>query len=241
MARYYFGSQNPVGRRVTISGHQGATEIIGVVRDFVGNTPRAVDRQVFHMFSSYHYPKALPDLVVMCVIVRTVGELQAMTDAVRRALRDVDPSLAILKIDTVDGQLADVLAQDRFVAGVAGGCGVMAALLACLGLYGLMAYITSRRRTEIGIRMALGATRADVATRVLAEGIALVSAGIAIGLPTTLAVRRVVASQLFRVDFWDPFTIGAAIALMLVVAVAATFLPARRAAGVDPMIALRCE
>jgi predicted permease len=244
MARHYFGSENPVGRRVTLDGETFTTEIIGVARDFEGGSPRAVDRQQFRTYFSYRDREALrnlENLAIMCVVVRTDVEPRAMAGLVRQALRDVDPALPLLKIDTVDEQLVDVLAQDRLVAGLAGVCGVMAALLACLGLYGLMAHITARRRGEIGVRMALGATPAGAAARVVAEGVTLVVAGIAVGLPATMAARRVLASQLFGVDIWDPYTTGAAISLMLVVAATATAVPARRAAGVDPMVALRCE
>lgn len=241
MARHYFGSENPVGHRVTFSGDKFTTEIIGVARDFERGTPRAVDRQQFLTYFSYRDREALPRLQIMCVVVRTTAEPRTMAALVRQTLRDIDPALPILKMDTVDEQLADVLAQDRLLAGLAAVCGVMAALLACLGLYGLMSQVTARRRGEIGIRMAFGATRAGVASQELAEGVTLVVAGIAVVVPATLAAGRVLASQLFGVDIWDPYTMGATLSLMLVVATTATLWPALRAAGVDPMVALRCE
>jgi ABC-type antimicrobial peptide transport system permease subunit len=134
-----------------------------------------------------------------------------------------------------------VLAQERLTATLSGVFGALAILLACLGLYGLMAYTVVRRTNEIGIRLALGATRADVLGMILHESLVLVAIGIAIGLPATNVATRLISARLFGVTPTDPLTIAAAAALMLAVAAVAGFLPARRASRVDPMRALRNE
>jgi ABC-type antimicrobial peptide transport system permease subunit len=158
---------------------------------------------------------------------------------VREALRAVDPSLAVLKIDTVEEQLDDVLARERLSAGLAGFFGGVAALLACLGLYGLIAQITVRRTAEIGIRIALGATRARVLGMVLRDGVYMTVAGLAIGVPAAVAATPLLSAQLFGVSARDPITIAAAAFVLLTIAIAAAVIPARRASRVDPMVALR--
>jgi len=177
--------------------------------------------------------------VILCAVVRTHGDPLRLAAPIREALRAVDPSLAVLHIDTVDQQLDDVLARERLSAGTAAFFGGVAALLACLGLYGLVSHMTARRTTEIGVRIALGATSGRVLAMVLREGVYMVAAGLVIGVPATLAVTRVLAPQLFQVSPRDPLTIGLASLVLVTIAVAAAALPARRASRVDPMVALR--
>jgi len=133
------------------------------------------------------------------------------------------------------------LVEERLIAVLSGFFGVLAVLLACLGLYGVMAYTAARRTSEIGIRMALGATRGGVLAMVLKESLLLVAIGITIGVPATLALTRLVSSLLFGIQASDPLTIAGGAVLMIAVAALAGFLPAQRAARVDPMIALRYE
>lgn len=141
----------------------------------------------------------------------------------------------------MEEQLDETLVQERIIAALSAVFGALAVLLACLGLYGVMAYNTARRTNEIGIRMALGATRAEVLGMVLKESLLLVSAGIAIGVPLAVAGGRLVSSMLFGVRAGDPLTIAGATCLMLAVATVAGLLPAHRASKVDPMVALRYE
>jgi len=145
--------------------------------------------------------------------------------------------LQIPRIDTIEEQVDATLVEERLIAVLSGFFGVLAVLLASLGLYGVMAYRAARRTNEIGIRMALGATRGQVQGMVLRESLLLVIAGIAIGVPATLAAARLVSSLLFGVKAADPLTIAGGALLMIAVAALAGFLPARRAARVDPMIA----
>jgi ABC-type antimicrobial peptide transport system permease subunit len=178
-------------------------------------------------------------LVVMCVSVRTHGDPRALAGPVRDAMRRADPTLAVLGLNTVDDQIDDVLAQDRLIAALSGFFGGVAGLLACLGLYGLVAQMVARRTAEIAVRMALGATASGVMLRVMRDGALLAVIGIVVGIPATAAVTPLVAAYLFGVGRFDPATIAVASSLILAVALVATFLPARRAAHVDPAVALR--
>src|SRR5262249_51219473 len=136
---------------------------------------------------------------------------------------------------------SDTLAEDRMLAALSGVFGVIAVLIACIGLYGVVSYTTSRRTNEIGVRLALGATRGSVIRMVLSESLALVSAGVVLGVPMSLAVARLVSSRLFGVGPADPLTIGAAVMLILAIGALACLVPARRSSKIDPIVVLRCE
>jgi ABC-type antimicrobial peptide transport system permease subunit len=177
----------------------------------------------------------------MCIELRAAGPPAGIAARVRQELRALDPNLPVLRIDTLEEQLDDVLAQERLIAALAAGFGAVATLLACLGLYGVMSYMVVRRTNEIGIRMALGARRGDVLSMILKETLALVLAGTVIGIPVALMATRLIANRLFGVNAGDSVTIGCVVLLMSAVAALAGFLPAQRAARVDPLMALRHE
>lgn len=247
MARFYFGDENPVGARVGFAGDKGTPfEIVGVAKDFVRGTPRAVAQPEFVTYFPYRDREAInrgaqSRLRVMMSVIRAAGDPRELTTLVRRELRAIDPNLPVIRINTIDEQLGDVLVQERLVATLAGFCGAVAILLATLGLYGVIAYAVARRANEIGVRLALGASRAGVIGMIVREGALLVAAGIAIGLPVTLAATRLVSNRLFGVGAASPSTIVAATLLLMTVGLFAAFLPARRASRVDPMTALRCD
>jgi ABC-type antimicrobial peptide transport system permease subunit len=177
----------------------------------------------------------------MGLVVRTAANTAPLAARVRETLRDVDPRLPVLKIDTLAEQLDDVLFQDRLVASLATFFGAVAVLLACLGLYGVLSYAVARRTNEIGVRLALGASPGRVSRMVLRESLLLVLLGTAVGLPAALLAARLVASRLFGVGPADPTTAAGAALLLGAVGALAGLLPARRAARVDPMLALRHE
>jgi ABC-type antimicrobial peptide transport system permease subunit len=164
-----------------------------------------------------------------------------MAATLRRELRNVDPNLPVLKIDTVDEQLNDVLVQERLVASLSAFFGALAVLLACVGLNGVISFTVARRTSEMGIRLALGATRGQVLWAVLKESLVLVAAGLVTGVPAALALTRLVASRLFGVGPTDVATIAGAVAVIVALSAVAGLLPAQRAACVDPMLALRCD
>jgi len=241
MARYYFGDQNPVGRRVGYPSDTGTPRVIvGVVKDSANDSPRE-NPQGMSYFPYRDRSATDPRIGGMCVAVRTSGEPLAVAASVRRELQDLDTSLPVLKVDTVDQQLDDVLSQERLIAELSGFFGAFAALIGCLGLYGLISFSVARRTSEVGIRLALGATRSCVLGMVVKEGMLLVLAGLVIGVPAALAVTRLISSRLYGVSPTDPLTIVAATSLMIAVALLASLIPARRASRVDPMVALRYE
>jgi ABC-type antimicrobial peptide transport system permease subunit len=164
-----------------------------------------------------------------------------MTAAVRREFDALDKGFPVFDIKTLELRIEDKLAPERIVADFAAVFGVLALLLAAVGLYGVLAYSISRRTREIGIRMALGATRADVLRMAFKESAWLVSAGIAIGAPIALAITRLISSTLFDIGAVDSGATLVAASLLFGVAAVASFIPARRASLVDPMAALRHE
>jgi predicted permease len=239
MARVYFERENPVGRHVRFGSPAAPlVEIVGVVRDYEGGTPRGIGQPRLQTFFPYRASDG-GQLVVMCVAIRTQGDPTPVMARVRDMLNSVDPSLSVLKINTVAQQLDDLLAQDRLLATLVGLFAGVAGGLACLGLYGLVAHMTARRTTEIGVRMALGATASSVSSMVLRDGAKLALCGLLVGVPAALLAGRLMASQLFHVGPYDPLTMGFASAVMLAVTVVAAWLPARRAARVNPIVALR--
>jgi len=240
MARYYFGADDPVGQRLAFGSDSiPGTEIIGVVRDIVDGTPRQTGPMPMRTYYSYRDRESARRIAVMMVAVRTSGDPRVVAGPVREALRSAAPTLPVLDIQTVTDRLADVLAQDRLIAWLATFFALLAGLLACLGLYGLIAYSTTQRTPEIGLRVALGATRRGILVMILREAFAVTLAGIAIGLPLALLAARSLADRLFGVGATDLPTIGIAVSSLLAIAGVAGFIPAHRAAAVDPMIALR--
>ncbi|NOT59602.1 MAG: ABC transporter permease [Acidobacteria bacterium] len=238
MARFFFGNENPIGKRFNAMGGTGfPLEIVGVAKDAKLGTPR--DSRGAWYFPYRQNARFLR--LNWCIALRTSGEPTTLTASVNQALRELDPSLPVLRFTTLEEQLNRVLAQERLLAALAGFFGVLAALLACLGLYGVIAYTVARRTHEIGLRLALGATPMNVLWRVLRESLWLALGGIALGIPAALAATRLISARLYGVSPNDPLTLVAAMLLMLGVAVASALVPARRAANVDPMVALRHE
>jgi len=192
-------------------------------------------------YFSYQDREAARRIAIMMIAVRTAGDPRAISGRVRQEIQAAAPLLPVLKVDTVDERLGDVLAQDRLIASLAAFFAMLATLLACLGLYGVIAYTTARRTSEIGVRVALGATRPTILGMVLGESAVLTLAGIAIGVPAALLATRLIADRLFGVTPTDVPTIAvAAIGLLFITGIAG-FVPARRAAAVDPMVALRTD
>jgi predicted permease len=242
MARHYFGNDNPIGRHIQfINDPAQGTEIIGVVKDFAAGTPRDFQRKLGLTYFSYRDRESRRNIGLMYLAVRAAGPPLAIAARVREELRAIDPQMPILRISTIDQQLEEVLVKDRMLAGLALALGVLVVALACLGLYGVIAYTVAHRTSEIGTRLALGATRGAVLGMVLREGIAMVLAGIAIGIPAAFAAARLIAARLYGIGAHDPLTLAGAALLLLVVAALAGFVPARRASRIDPMVALRYE
>jgi putative ABC transport system permease protein len=247
MARFYFGTEGAaIGRMVRFPGPtKQAHRIIGVINDYVRTSPRN-SQNYFSNYFPYRHPEAInrgenSRLRVMLVAIRTEGAPLAVADAVRAEIRAIDPLLPILRINTVEQQLDDLLGQDRLVAALSTALSAVAMCLASLGLFGLLSYRVSRRTNEIGVRLAFGATRGSVLRLVLAESGRLVTAGLVIGAGAAILLARFVSSRLYGISATDPLTIGGAMALLTIVACIAALIPARQAATVDPATALRCD
>jgi predicted permease len=238
MARKYFGDANPIGRRFVFGSrpeNANQIEIVGVVRD-VKYTDLRQD-----IPPTVYTPYLQDTPGQMNFEVRTAGDAAAMAAAIRDAVREVDSNLPLFDVKTQTQQAAESLMQERLFATLSSFFGVLAMLLACVGLYGVMSYGVTRRTNEIGIRMALGATSPRVLSMVMRETMLVVGIGVVIGLGTAVAVTRLIATMLYGLAPNDPVTITVAVVLMVTVAALAGYIPARRASRVDPMIALRYE
>jgi ABC-type antimicrobial peptide transport system permease subunit len=248
MAEFYFGSEaSAVGRMVQVPGpFKQPHQVVGVVRDFVRTTPRH-ESNSFSNFFPYRHPEAmnrgqqLSRLRVMLIAIKTAGDPLALAEPVRAQIQAIDPLLPILRINTTEQQLDDVLGQDRLVASLSTALSAMAVFLASLGLFGLLSYRVARRTNEIGVRLAFGATRGAVLRMVLGESGRLIAMGLVVGVIATVMLARFVSSRLFGVSATDPWTIAGAMLLLTIIACLAALIPARQAATVDPSVALRCD
>jgi len=237
MARYFFGTSSPLGRHIGWGRDSGTPiEIVGVARD----SKMATLRQEPKRFVYVPYAQET-ELGEMTFYVRARGEATSLTASVREVARQVDPNLPLFNIKAMTTVVDESLFVERMVAALSVAFGGLATLLAAIGLYGVMSYSVARRTREIGIRMALGAERASVLWLVLSEVTLMVSLGVAIGVPLTLVLGRLVQSQLFELSSHDPTALFASATVLATVALLAGYLPARRATRVDPMVALRYE
>jgi len=237
MARRFFGNESPIGRRFDGPAYGGEIQIIGVVKDVKYASPRNAGREMFYI----PFTQANTGRAQMTLVVRTAGDPMTIVAAVRRETQAMDPQAPRFEVETLATQIAASLGKERLLAALSSGFGLLALLLSCFGLYGVLSYAVARRTREIGIRIALGADRRDVIRLVLRDALRLVLLGVALGIPAALAASRLVYSQLFGISAADPGAIGLATLILLAVAAAASYLPARRAARVDPLVALRVE
>jgi predicted permease len=235
MAHDLFGDDNPLGKHFVF--RRTEVEIVGVVSDSKFNTVRDRNRRMFYI----PYRQDSAHLFGLCVLVRTALQPSALAARIREEIRSFDRSLPIAKIDSVEDQIDQSLLQERLIATLSSLFGVLAVALACIGLYGVMSYTTARRTGEIGVRIALGATRADIAEVVLRDALMLVFAGLATGVPGTVAAARFLSAHLFGVSPADPITMSVAAPVMIVVALLAGLVPAARACAIRPAAALRHE
>jgi len=240
-AKKYLPGVSALGHTVAFSNDKKATEetftIVGVVADSKYTEVREAERPMAY------FPFAQLSQVdtAMAVELRTQGNPAALLPVVQRAMKEIAPELALLQPRTQDEEFANSLSQDRLFARLAMFFGLLAVLMIATGLYGLLAYKVTRKTREIGVRMALGAQQHHVLWMVLRESLMLYLAGVAVGLPAAFAVGRLLKATLFGLQPEDPVTFVAALAGIALVALAATFVPARRASSVEPMAALRFE
>jgi predicted permease len=233
-ARRYFPGQNPVGQYLsaTVTRPPSDLEVVGVVKDTItDDLRRAASATVYVPYFQKPHPFTTLE-------IRVVGPLSEASAAIRKELQPRLPS-AVLEVRALTDQLGGTLVQERMMATLAGAFGVLALVLACVGLYGLQAYSVARRTKELGIRMALGAQRRRVVAMVVKGALRLVLVGVVLGLPAAWAASRWVKSMLFGLTPADPATIAGAALVLAIAALLAAYLPARRASRADPMTALR--
>jgi len=236
--RRYFPVGRVLGERVSANSIGKDAEIVGVVEDAVSYTLREPAAPAVYIPYLQH-PKRMGYTTFE---VYAEGSLSHVASLMRDEVRTLLPELTRqVQVETLTEQVRRSLAQERLLATLAGAFGVLASLLAGIGLYGLLGYMVTRRSSEIGIRVALGARRFDVLWMVLRDAIALVVVGVFIGVPCAFAATRLIRGFLFGLGPDDPLTIASAVAMLLATALLAALLPARRAAKVDPIVALRCE
>ena len=237
-ARQFFGDGNPIGRRVGLGfPAKVMMEIVGVTKDAKYVTLREQSRPMLYVpFTQYG-----PMVTLRQLEVRTAGDPAPLAATLARELTAVDPRVAIVASVGLRDQVDASLAVERLIARLSAAFGLLALALAAVGLYGVIAYVTSQRTGEIGIRMALGGDRRHVRWLVGRDTTRLVLIGVAIGLPIALAGARLLASQLYEVGPADPIALLLGVATLSLVALVAGYVPARRAARVNPLVALRSE
>jgi predicted permease len=238
-AKKYFPGRNPIGLHLGFGTDPGTPtdmEVIGVVKDFKYTSLRdEIPEQAFVPYLGGRY------LGEMTVYLRTAADPNQLMSAVRSKAHDMDSNLPIFNMRTTEVQINNSLSTDRMIASLSAVFGFLATLLAVIGLYGVMAYTVAQRTREVGIRIALGAARGNVIWLVMREVLLLVAIGVVAGITASLALTRVVQSQLFGLTPHDPLTLGLATAALAIVACAAGYVPALRASRLDPMAALRYE
>jgi len=237
-AKRYLPDTDAIGHRVAIGDGPQSPQytIVGVVRDFKYSGSREKPRPM--SFIPY---RQLDDISPMQVLVRTQGDPMALLPTIGRVVADLDPNIPLQKPMTLAAQFDESAGQVRLFARLAFAFGFLATFLVAVGLYGTLSYRVSRRSIEIGVRMALGAQRDQILWMVLRESLLLTATGIAIGFPLSLLLGHLLQSTLYGLGAHDPLTLAAAAFGVLAVALLATFVPARTAASVNPMQALRSE
>ena len=250
-AKKFFKGQNPIGQHFGPGKikYSGKYEIVGVAKDIRYMTygykepvrpmywlPEAQsakwdDPQYTGGDSSSHY--------LNNIVIWAPGNPPGLEQRVRKALADVDPNLILYSVDSYDTVLSGDFQQEKMIATLTSLFGVLGLILAAVGLYGVLAYMVEQRTNEIGLRMALGANRAKVVRLVLARALLQIGIGLAIGIPAAIGAGTLMTTQLFGVQPWDPVMLALSVAILGVAALLASTIPARRAAGVDPMVALR--
>jgi predicted permease len=246
-AHKFFPNQNPIGKRIHLTYNSGKiAQIVGVVAHVKQWSLDADDTQALR--AQYYLPcmQVSDEFLAMLragssMLVRYEGSEAATFEAIRRVNKQMSNEQVIFGDQTMESILSDSMASRRFAMILLSGFAALALVLACVGIYGVMAYIVSQRTLEVGIRMALGAARRDVLLLVVGRGARLCLLGVAIGLASAIALTHLMGNLLFNISPTDPATLAGVGALLTVVALAACLIPARRAASVDPMRALRTE
>jgi predicted permease len=250
--KFFKKGENPIGTHFGLdkSQYSGTFEIVGVVREANYTDPSGHWRRpLFFVPLAQHVHYNIPMMqmiddrthLIESVVLQLRGSMEGLEPQVRRIFAEVDPNLTILSVRTMQEQVANRLDQQRTVAQMTGLFGILALILAAVGLYGVTAYTVERRTSEIGVRMALGANRGNVIRLVLRGAFLQVLIGLLIGIPASIACSRLIAAQLYQVHGWDPLVLVVCVLALGICAFLASIIPAQRAASIDPVKALRTE
>jgi predicted permease len=248
----FFPNEDPIGRHFGIFDQKYASdfEIVGIVADAKYNSPREPYRSMYfrpmtqfnrnvtgRQFSMAESRSVFPNSIT----VQYAGDAASLESMARRTLANINPDLTMVSFKSLDYQVADNFNGERLISRLTGLFGLLALVLASVGLYGITAYSVARRTNEIGVRMALGANRSHVVVMVMRRALVLVAIGLAIGIPVALLGGRLMRTQLYGVRTYDPMTLAGAVLVLSAAAALAGFIPAKRAASIEPMNALRTE
>ena len=249
--RRFFGKEDPMGKHFGMENSKNANtfEVVGVVGDAKYTEPEKPTRPMFFLPITQQVSYAEQEMqigesrshLLHGLILETNAAPGALEPQIRKVISGVDPDLTVVRVETLGHGVAANFDQQRAVAQLTGLFGVVALLLAAIGLYGVTAYTVARRTSEIGVRMALGADRSHVVRLVLRGAFTQVALGLLIGIPAAIGTGRLIASQLYQVEGWSPVALGTAILSLSLCALLAAIIPARRAASIDPLRALRIE
>jgi len=261
VAKKFFPHGDAIGRKVTIGidSVAGPWVIVGIARDTKSQNPRETDPIRMTYIPLAQIEPYMPveknaagaptaanreenqDRYANMILLRTTGDPAKLTADLRSAVASIDPNLPLLKITTIREQVSSLIANDELISTLTSIFSMLALVLAAIGLYGVMSYNVVQRTPEIGVRLALGAQAQSVRWMILRESLVLLGIGVTIGLPLTITAARGIQSQLFGLSATDPLTFSVAIGVVLGMTLIATWIPARRASRVDPLIALRYE
>jgi len=248
----FFPNVNPIGQHfgIDLPQYGGSWEIVGVFADFKLNNPREEVRPVYlrplaQQFTAYKEPMMIStetqSMFMNAMVLNFISPQPNVDALVRHTFAGIDPNLTVMDLRSLDAQVAGNFNQERLVAQLTSLFGILALILASVGLYGVMSYFVARRTSEIGIRMALGATRSSVITMVLRGALWQILMGLALGIPAALYAGHLMASMLYGVGGYDPFALAGATLVLALCATVAGYIPARRAASIEPMQALHTE
>jgi putative ABC transport system permease protein len=236
MARRFFSNEDPIGKGIGFGCKDGlCRKIVGVVGDVMQEGPTG------ELTAEVYLPYSQFGMTSMTLVVHTGSDPLSLVGAIRSQVTAVDKDQPIAAVKTLEQHLTDAVGQSRLMMSLLGSFGGIALILAAVGVYGMMSYAVAGRTREIGIRMALGAQRRDVVRMVVGQATLLTLIGTAVGLAAAVALTRVMSTLLFHISPTDPITFVAMPVLLAGAALGASFVPARRATKVDPIVALRCE
>ena len=265
LARKYFPKGDAIGRQLTIGidSVKGPWQIVGIARDTKSGDPRSTDPVRMTYIPLSQIDTFLPvdaaiasangkatqsapreeneDCYAHTILIRTTSDPAKTIADLRAAVAQVDPNLPLLQVTTIHDQVSNLISHDELISTLTSLFSLLALLLAAIGLYGVMSYNVARRTNEIGIRLALGAQSANVLRMIMRESLVLLASGSALGLPLAVMATRIIREQLFAIEAFDPISFAVALLVVSLMTVIAGWLPARRAARVDPVTALRFE